>query len=34
MLTLLVDGEKMFYKFCEANVVEATDIQIKNWRLK
>ena len=33
MLTLLVEGEKKFYKSCEANVLEATDIKIKNWRL-
>ena len=25
--------KKRFYKFCEANVLEARNIQIKNWRL-
>ena len=28
ILTLFVEGEKMFYTFCEA-----TDVQIRNWGL-
>ena len=29
-----LEGEKKCYKFCESNVLEATDIQSENWRFK
>ena len=34
LLTSPVEGKKMFYKSCEANVLAATDMQIKKQMVK